>query len=115
MPSRLLRCAIAAAALFCGAASAFAANTIFEPLFMVTKVVGEVRIERPNGTADVVRKDHAYPFGSRILVPTQITEAEAKAYAAEGAEPEEPQVFVRLARDFTFRIGPGSDVRNVDQ
>ena len=115
MPSRLLRGAFAAAVLLCGAAPAVAANTIFDPLFMVTKVVGEVRIEKPNGTTDVIRKDHAYPFGSRILVPTQITEAEAKAYAAEGAEPEEPQVFVRLARDFSFRIGPGSDVRVVDQ
>ena len=72
MPSRLLRGALAAAALLCGAAPAVAANAIFEPLFMVTKVVGEARVERPNGTTDVIRKDHAYPFGSRVLVPTQI-------------------------------------------
>ena len=88
MPSRFLRGALAAAALLCGAASARAA--IFEPLFMVTKVVGEVRIEKPNGATDVVRKDHAYPFGSRLVVPTQVTEAEAKAAAAAGAQPEEP-------------------------
>ena len=113
MPSRISRGILAAAALLCGAAAARAA--IFEPLFMVTKVVGEVRVERPNGTTDVVRKDHAYPFGSRLLVPTEVSEAEAKAAAAEGAVPEEPQVWVRLARDFTFRIGPRSDVRVVDQ
>ena len=113
MPSRFLRGALAAAALLCGAASARAA--IFEPLFMVTKVVGEVRIEKPNGTTDVVRKDHAYPYGSRLLVPAEITEEEAKAAAAAGAQPEEPQVFVKFARDFTFRIGPGSDVRILDE
>ena len=113
MPSRFLRGALAAAALLCGAAPARAA--IFEPLFMVTKVVGEVRIEKPNGTTDVVRKDHAYPYGSRLLVPTEISEVEAKAAAAAGAQPEEPQVFVKFARDFTFRIGPGSDVRILDE
>ena len=43
MPSRFVRGLFAAAALLCGAAPARAA--IFEPLFMVTKVVGEVRIE----------------------------------------------------------------------
>ncbi len=113
MPSRPTRALLAAAVLLCGAASSRAA--IFEPLFMVTKVVGEVRIEKPNGTTDVVRKDHAYPFGSRLIVPTQVTEAEAKAAAAEGAKPEDPQVYVRLARDFTFRIGAGSDVKILDE
>ena len=113
MPSRFLRGARAAAALFCGAASA--RDAIFEPLFRVTKVVGEVRIEKPNGATDVVRKDHAYPYGSRLVVPSQVTEEEAKAAAAAGAKPEEPQVFVRFARDFTFRIGPGSDVRILDE
>ena len=115
MPSRTLRGLLASAALLCGAASASAANAIFEPLFMVTKVVGDVRIEKPNGTQDVLRKDHAYPFGSRIVVPEQISEAEQKAAAAEGAQPEPPHVFVRLARDFSFRIGAGSDVRIVDE
>ena len=76
MPSRFLRGALAAAVLLCGAAVARAA--IFEPLFMVTKVVGEVRIEKPNGTTDVVRKDHAYPYGSRLLVPTEVSEEEAE-------------------------------------
>lgn len=115
MPSRTLRGLLASAALLCGAASAPAANAIFEPLFMVTKVVGDVRIEKPNGTQDALRKDHAYPFGSRIIVPEQISEAEQKAAAAEGAKPEPPHVFVRLARDFSFRIGAGSDVRIVDE
>lgn len=113
MPSRPMRGLLASAVLLCWAAASRAA--IFEPLFMVTKVVGEVRIEKPNGATDVVRKDHAYPYGSRLLVPTQVTEAEAKAAAAEGAKPEDPQVFVQFARDFTFRIGPGSDVRILDQ
>ena len=113
MPSRFVRGLFAAAVLLCGAAPARAA--IFEPLFMVTKVVGEVRIEKPNGATDVVRKDHAYPFGSRLIVPTQITEAEAQAAAAAGAQPEDPQIYVRLARDFTFRIGAGSDVRILDE
>ena len=81
----------------------------------VVLVVGEVRVERPNGTTDIVRKDHAYPFGSRLIIPTQISEEEAKAAAAEGAKPEDPQVFVRLARDFTFRLGAGSDVRILDE
>ena len=113
MPSRLTRGLLAAAVLLCGAASSRAA--IFEPLFVVTKVVGEVRVERPNGTSDLVRKDHAYPYGSRLVVPAEVSEAVAKAAAAEGAKPEEPQVFVKFARDFTSRIGPGSDVRIVDQ
>ena len=56
MPSRPMRALLAAAILLCGAAARAA---IFEPLFMVTKVVGEVRVERPNGTTDIVRKDHA--------------------------------------------------------
>lgn len=112
MPSRSTRALLAAAILLCGAAARAA---IFEPLFMVTKVVGEVRIEKPNGATDIVRKDHAYPFGSRLVVPTQISEEEAKAAALEGAKPEDPQVFVRLARDFTFRIGAGSDVRILDE
>ena len=113
MPSRFTLGLFAAATLLCGAAPSRAA--IFDPLFMVTKVVGDVRIEKPNGTQDGLRKDHAYPFGSRLIVPTQVTEAEAKAAAAEGATPEDPQVYVRLARDFTFRIGAGSDVRILDE
>jgi hypothetical protein len=115
MPSRSLCGLLASATLLCAAGSAFAGVTIFEPLFMVTKVVGDVRIEKPNGTMDSLRKDHAYPFGSRIIVPAELTEEETKAVAAEGAKPEPPHVFVRLARDFSFRIGAGSDVRIIDE
>ncbi len=113
MPSRFTHGLLAAAVLLCGAASSRAA--IFEPLFVVTKVVGEVRVERPNGTSDLVRKDHAYPYGSRLVVPAEVSEEVAKAAAAEGAKPENPQVWVKFARDFSFGIGPGSDVRILDE
>ena len=113
MPSRLSRGLLAVAVLLCGAASSRAA--IFEPLFVVTKVVGEVRVERPNGTSDLVRKDYAYPYGSRLVVPAEVSEEVAKAAAEEGAKPENPQVWVKFGRDFLFGIGPGSDVRILDE
>ena len=113
MPSRFLAPGALAAALFLSASAS--AAPLFEPLFMVTKVVGDVRIEKPNGTTDVVRPDHAYPFGSRILVPAENSAEAIKDAKARDIEIEPPQVYFRLARDFTFRIGPGSDVRIVDE
>ena len=114
MPSRALRGILAAAALLlCGAASAPAA--IFEPRFMVTKSVGDVRIEKPNGQTELVRADHAYPYGSRIIVPAELSPEVLSAAHSKGIEPETPQVIVSLAPDFVFRFNAGSDVSILDQ
>lgn len=112
MPFRTLRGLLSAAALLCGAASSAA---IFEPLFMVTKAVGDVRIEKPNGQTEAVRPDHAYPYGSRIIVPAELSPEVLSAARSKGIEPESPQVIVSLSPDFVFRFNAGSDVSILDQ
>lgn len=112
MPFRVLHGLFAAAVLLCGAASSAA---IFEPLFMVTKVVGDVRVEKPNGQVEPLRPDHAYPYGSRIMVPAELSPEVLSAAHSKGIEPETPQVIVSLAPDFVFRFNAGSDVSILDQ
>ena len=112
MPSRVLR-GLFAAALLCGAVPASAA--IFEPLFMVTKAVGDVRIVKPGGQTELVRVDHAYPYGSRLIVPKEIDPEILSAARSKGIEPESPQVVVSLARDYMFRFDAGTDVTILDQ
>ena len=73
MPSRIPFGPLAAAALLLGAGASFGA--IFEtPLFTVKKVVGEVRIEKPDGTTDLVRPDYSYPYDSVLVVPATLDE-----------------------------------------
>ena len=83
------------------------ADVIFEPLFTATRVVGPVRIVRPGRAAEPMRVDHAYPYGSRILVPSEPT-------MTNGVPAAPCEAIVELARDFRFRVGPGSDVSVLD-
>lgn len=107
MRLRHLPATLAAAAVFAGAASASAA--IFEPLFMVTKIVGDAEITRPDGRTEPLLVDHAYPYGSRIVVAKALTPEQLAVYKAAKAEPEEPQVSLTMALDFRFRFSAGSD------
>ena len=87
---------------FCLAASAGAASAdMFEPLFSATRVVGNAKIVRPGRTAEKLRPEHSYPYGSRILVPALDPKDRSGAV---------PEVVIELARDFRFRLGAGSDV-----
>ncbi len=113
MPFQFKRGLLAAAVLLCGAGSSAAA--IFEPLFMVTKLAGEVRIVKPNGQTELVQADHAYPYGSRLIVPKEISPEALRALQSKGFEPEAPHVVVSLARDFMFRFNAGSDITILDQ
>ena len=113
MPSRIPFGPLAAAALLLGAGASFGA--IFEtPLFTVKKVVGEVRIEKPDGTTDLVRPDYSYPYDSVLVVPATLPPASLAAARRQGVEPEKPWVSIALANDFRFVIGEGSRVRVQD-
>ena len=101
----------ATAALFCAAS---ASASIFEPLFMVTKIVGDARVVRPDGRAEPLLVDHAYPYGSRIVVASGLTREQVSAYKSAGAEPEEPQVSLTMARDYRFRFSAGSEATLLD-
>jgi len=59
-------CAAAAAIICAGAAQA----ALFEPLLRFTKVSGDVRVFKPGAAESVPAVNmHAYPYGSRIVVP----------------------------------------------
>lgn len=113
--------ALMAAALLCGASVSFGA--IFEPLFMATKVVGDVTIEKPAGkdakgkllfkAAEPLRVDHAYPYNSRISVPLPPPPPEPP----EGVDPEDwtppppppdPELVLKFSSDFRFHFAPGT-------
>ena len=87
---------------------------IFEPLFMVTKVVGDAKVVRPDGRTEILRADHAYPYGSRISVPQALAREQLAAYKAAGVEPEEPQVSLTMARDYRFRFSAGTSAAILD-
>lgn len=101
------RCVFAAGCVALAAAFPVRADVIFEPLFTASRVVGPVKIVRPGRQAEAMRVDHAYPYGSRILVP-------AEPASDGGAAAASCEAIVELARDFRFRIGPGSDVSVLD-
>ena len=96
-------------------ASPAARAALFEPLFMVTKVTGDAWVVRPDGRQEPVRVDHAYPYGSRIRVATQLTKEQIAAYRKADAEAEEPQVSITLARDWRFRLAAGTEVTVLDE
>ena len=105
-------CRIAAFAVSVAASGVSAAA--FEPLFVAGKVVGSVRIVRPDGSSDVMRESHAYPYGSRIEVPESLTGAERRAAEKAGVEAAAPQAMVILSSDYRFRLGPGAVVAVLD-
>lgn len=87
---------------FCLAVSAASSPAdMFEPLFTATRVVGAAKVVRPGRAEEPMRAERSYPYGTRILVPA------ANPKDKTGAVPE---VMIELARDYRFRIGPGSDV-----
>ena len=93
---------------------ASASASIFEPLFMVTKIVGDARVVRPDGRSEPLLVDHAYPYGSRIVVASALTREQSAAYQSAGVEPEEPQVSLTMARDYRFRFSAGADATLLD-
>lgn len=76
---------------------------------MVTAIVGDATVTRPDGRTEPLLADHAYPYGSRIRVAAALTPAQLAVYKAAKAEPEEPQVSLTMARDYRFRFSAGSD------
>ena len=101
MRSSCQRALMAACVLFVGATVASA--DIFEPLFTVTRVIGDVQVVRPGHAPEKMLLDHSYPYGTRIIVPDQMTTTNGVPSAAS-------EVRIELARDFRFRLGQGTDV-----
>ncbi len=102
------------AVLFVVSGSAFAA--MFEPLFTAVRVVGDVRIVRPDGSEAQLKEDFSYPYGSRIIVPPKPTEEELKKFKRhpELAPATDPEVMVSFSSDFRFRFSAGTDVKITD-
>ena len=92
-----IACAATAAFLSVGAAGA----AIFEPLFKISAVAGDVRVFKPGAAESVPAiEQHAYPFGSRIVVPKQ--DARKKG--------PQPSASLALANDYKFQLSDGSDI-----
>lgn len=121
MLSRNSSALMAAAALLCGTSVSFGA--MFEPLFLATKVVGDVKIEKPAGkdakgkilfkAPEPLLEDHAYPYNSRITVPLPPPPPEPP----EGVDPEDwvppppppdPDLVLKFSSDFRFHFAPGT-------
>jgi len=73
----------------------------FDPLFRVTSVKGDVTILRPgHRQPELAREDHAYPYGSRIIVPQRPPRARTP----------EPEINFSLSRDHRFRLSGVADL-----
>lgn len=79
----------------------FRANAeLFDPLFRVSAVSGDVTIVKPGSTvSEKVLEAHAYPYGSRLIVPK---------VSARGSIT--PEVVFSLSQDNRFRLSAGSDL-----
>jgi len=76
----------------------------FEPLFKVTHVSGNVTLYKPGETSPiVVREAHAYPYGSRLVVP-EYDELAKKHHLPV------PSVSVKISGDHNFKISENSCV-----
>lgn len=95
--------AFSVACLLFVAGASVASADIFEPLFTATRVIGNVQVVRPGRAPEPMRLDHAYPYGTRIIVPDEMT-------MTNGAPAAASEVRIDLARDFRFRLGQGTDV-----
>lgn len=95
------------ASCFVYAGATVASADIFEPLFTVSRVVGSAQIVRPGRAAEPLKVDHSYPYGSRILVPSE-------PVMTNGVPAAACEVVVELAHDFRFRLGQGADVSILD-
>lgn len=97
--------AVTATVLALGASYAGAA--IFEPLFTVTKVVGDVQIYKPGSVEpEKVIENYAYPYGSRIVVSKQNPNVKPR----KGVVIPEPEVSFSVSPDHMFRLGAGTDL-----
>lgn len=100
--------------------SLVAPAALFEPLFLVEKVVGAVTIEKPDGTVVKAELDHAYPYGSKICVPEPpppYTPEETKRLIKQyGSVPvvDPPMLRIRFSDDFAFRFSAGTKVGILD-
>lgn len=84
-------------ATFCGSASA----DIFDPLFKVTSVVGDVKIFKPGSELpEKALEAHTYPYGSRIVV----SKGDPKAKTPK------PELNISLSRDHKFKLWDGTDL-----
>ena len=95
--------AFSVACLLFVAGASVASAAIFEPLFTATRVIGNVKVVRPGRAPEPMRLDHSYPYGTRIIVPDEMT-------MTNGAPAAASEVRIELARDFRFRLGQGTDV-----
>jgi hypothetical protein len=81
--------------------------SFFEPLFTVTDVVGDAVIYKPgSSTPETVVENHAYPYGSRII----LSEHETKTKTRKDVLVRSPEVSFSLSRDHMFKIAPGTEV-----
>ena len=106
MRLRTISASLSAAAVFAAVSSSAA---IFEPLFVVTKIVGDATVTRPDGRTEALLVDHAYPYGSCVKVASALTSAQISAFKSAGADPEEPQVSFIMSPDYRFRLSAGSE------
>lgn len=89
------------AAVVLAACCGHATADIFDPLFKVTSVVGDVKILKPGSSvADKALEAHAYPYGSRIIVSKWDPKSKAP----------KPEVNFSLSDDHKFRLSEGSDL-----
>ena len=91
-----------AAAMMCASAAGAA---LFEPMFTFTSVKGDVRVFKPGAAESVpALKQHAYPYGSRIIVPKWDGKDKATRPGAD----------VVLSKSHWFNINDSSDLSILD-
>lgn len=82
-----------------------ALSEIFDPLFKVTSVVGDVKILKPGASVpEKALEAHAYPYGSRILVGKWDGKVKTPS----------PELNLSLSRDHKFKLAEGTDLTILD-
>lgn len=77
-------------------------SALFEPLFMISKVTGDVRVLKPGSEVpELALESHAYPYGSRVIVGKP---------SPKGKNPVMPEAHLVLSRDHQFKLYSGSDL-----
>lgn len=79
-----------------------AMSALFEPLFKISKVTGDVRIVKPGSDVpELALESHAYPYGSKVIVGKQ---------SPKGKNPVKPEVHLVLSRDHQFKLYEGGEL-----
>ncbi len=79
-----------------------ARSALFDPLFRLSKVTGDVSVQKPGTNAlEKALENHAYPYGTRIVVG----QANPK-----DKTPVDPEVQVVLSPDHQFKLMTGADI-----